>query len=470
MFSISTTRHDSVDTKRPGASSCACRNSTFAVEVHNTKNSPAPWYPRDLIEKYWPTADSATAVGCRTFVRKIYRLSIRIHRMDPQRCADATYDEPPPPYKYQRMQELPASSIHELPDQRILTPELEGDDGIAELGSSVEQTIDYPFNLDPSQTFYPCSSEANERGATANCTVLQQPTSVDVPRLPWSLDTQQHSASAPSLTIDGLSHESSPISPITTDTNGNSPTQSYSDTDLMAGMVSPLGTVSSCDSSWTRSHVVDKDYGCASYTSLPTSLEAIPIESFLETPQQSQAERLHVRRDDFLHPAVTPIFASHESYIPNSHPPVAWNDYLPKSHAQQDDSTTILLGDYAYCERLGWRYCGGYGGGAAQDEGAKQAVLTISEPGSSQHASHFDECQPSSHKFIELHDHQDPELYMESRADDTNYPLEHCTQCDKTFSGRYALLFTSRSYTSTDLTTDIGKATCDGMSSLSTTR
>jgi hypothetical protein len=368
------------------------------------------------------------------------------------------------------MQELPALSIHELPDQSMLTPELEGDDGIAELGSFVEQTIDYPFNLDPSQTFYPCSSVANERGATANCTVLQPPTSVDVPRLPWSLDTQQHFASAPSLTIDRLSHESSPISPITTNTNGNSPTQSYSDTDLTAGMVSPLGTVSSCNSSWTRSYVVDKDYGCASYTSLPVSLEASPIESFLETPQQSQAERLDVRRDDFSRPAVPLMYASHESYIPNNHPLVALNDYLPESYAQREDSTTILLGNYAYCERLGWRYCGGYGGDATQDEGPKQAVLTISEPGSSQHASHFDECQPLSRKFIELHDHQDPELCMGSRADETNRPLEHCTQCDKTFSGRYALLFTSRSYASIDLTIDIGKATCDGMSSLSTTR
>ena len=74
------------------------------------------------------------------------------------------------------------------------------------------------------------------------------------------------------------------------------------------------------------------------------------------------------------------------------------------------------------------------------DEEAKHMVLAVSKPESSQPASNVFESQQPSRKYIELYDHQDPELRIASRPDDIDHPLVPCAQCNKTFSGRYVSL------------------------------
>ena len=93
--------------------------------------------------------------------------------MDPQRYTNVNYDEPPPPYEYLQDQELPGSSIHELPDRHIPTQELEEFHGLTELEGSPTQASQDPFDLESSQASYPLSNASNERGMNTSPPVLQ---------------------------------------------------------------------------------------------------------------------------------------------------------------------------------------------------------------------------------------------------------------------------------------------------------
>ncbi|KAI5376316.1 hypothetical protein J4E82_005068 [Alternaria postmessia] len=348
--------------------------------------------------------------------------------MDPQRYTNVNYDEPPPPYEYLQDQELPGSSIHELPDRHIPTQELEEFHGLTELEGSPTQA---------SQASYPLSNEASERVMNTSPSVLQPSNPSEDQMLLWNLYTQQPFATAPSMTRDGQSHTSSPISPSTPDFDGLGSIQYHSNRDVASGTVSPLESVSSYRGYWSKSHLVDIDCNYASRISLPTSSEASPVESFRELGQQSETGNFHMQQDGYSSSAVSLAPTDNEQYNPNNDSLLPWDGVVLQPYGRSHSTARIPLGDYTYSDNLGWRYCGGYGIEETADEEAKHTMLAVSKPDSSQPASNFFENQQPSRKYIELYDHQDPELRIASRPDDIDHPLVPCAQCNKTFSGRY---------------------------------
>ncbi|KAB2101594.1 hypothetical protein AG0111_0g10130 [Alternaria gaisen] len=357
--------------------------------------------------------------------------------MDPQRNINVNYDEPPPPYEYPQDQELPGSSIHELPDRHIPTQELEEFHGLTELEGSPTQASQDPFDLKSSQASYPASNANNERGMSTSPLVIQSFNPGEDQMLLWSLNTQQPFATAPSMTRDGQSHTSSPISPSTPDVDSIYPIQIHSNRHFAAGTVSPLENVSPYRDYWSKSHLVDVDCNYALCISLPTSLEASPVHPFREGEQQFQRGTFHMQQDGCFS-VLSPSLTNNEHYTSNNDPVPAWDGVLAQPYGQSHSTARIPLGDYTYSDNLGWRYCGGYGQEETANEEAKHTVLAVSKPESSQLASNSMESQQPSRKYIELYDHQDPELQIASRPDDIDYPLVPCNRCDKTFSGRYA--------------------------------
>jgi hypothetical protein len=360
--------------------------------------------------------------------------------MDHRQYADVAYDEPPPPYQYRHGEELPAMPVYELPDQRMLTAELEGHHGFTELASPVEQTDDYSFDLGSNGMSHPCSNDASEHDATADRMVLQSSTSIEASIMLWSLNTQQQFGSASSMTSGGQSNQSSPISPVTPDVHGDYTTQSHSNANVAVGIVSPLESNSSYNSTWAIPHPLNMDCAHASYTSVSASAEASPTVPFREAVEQYQAECLGSQNDEYPRFAVPLASASHEPYVSGNHPPLSSDGSFSMSNAQCYHTTSIPLGTYQYSGSHGWQYCGMYGQDVTNDEDAKLTELRASKPGSSQISRLFNHDQQPSRNYIELHDHQDPELHVASREDETDYPLVPCGQCNKTFSGRYALL------------------------------
>ncbi|OAG21948.1 hypothetical protein CC77DRAFT_1007446 [Alternaria alternata] len=325
-------------------------------------------------------------------------------------------------------QELPGSSIHELPDRHIPTQELEEFHGLTELEGSPTQA---------SQASYPLSNEASERVMNTSPSVLQPSNPSEDQMLFWNLYTQQPFATAPSMTHDGQSHTSSPISPSTPDVDGLGSIQYHSNRDVASSTVSPLESVSPYRGYWSKSHLVDIDCNYASRISLPTSSEASPVESFRELGQQSETGNFHMQQDGYSSSAVSLPSTDNEQYNPNNDSLLPWDGVVLQPYGRSHSIVRIPLGDYTYSDNLGWRYCGGYGIEETADEEAKHTMLAVSKPNSSQPASNFFENQQPSRKYIELYDHQDPELRIASRPDDIDHPLVPCAQCNKTFSGRY---------------------------------
>ncbi|CAN9154118.1 unnamed protein product [Alternaria alternata] len=335
------------------------------------------------------------------------------------------------------MQELPALSIHELPDQRILAPELEGQHGFAELESPMDQPNDESLHAGLSPRSYSCSSESNEHVAAANRVAFRRTPSFEAPRLLWSLSTQQNLGAAPSMTSGEQSHMSSPISPLTPEVNSDYSTQLHPNTDLAPDGLSPLESISPFDDSWVTPDLVDMECDYTSHASLPKSLPASSMESAQENVQTSQVQRLNIRPDDYSGFAVPLSSANQGSYIPSNNPAFTGGDSLPESYAQYYGTTHIRLGIYEYGNPLGWQYRGMCGQDATENGDAEYTDSSANLPGSSQHTPQFAESQPPPGKYIELYDHQAPEVDMGLRADETDYPPEHCGQCDKMFSGRY---------------------------------
>ncbi|KAF7677083.1 hypothetical protein GT037_005295 [Alternaria burnsii] len=357
--------------------------------------------------------------------------------MYPHRYAEITPEEPPPPYEHQQMQELPALSIHELPDQRILAPELEGQHGFAELESPMDQPNDESLHAGLSRRSYSCSSESNEHVAAVNRMAFRRTPSFEAPRLLWSLSTQQDLGAAPSMTSGEQSHKSSPISPLTPEVSSDYSNQLHPNTDLAPDDISPLESISPFKNSWVMTDFVDMECDYALRATRPKSLAASSMESVQENVQLSQVRRLDIRPDDYAAFAVPLPSANQGSYIPRDHPAFAGGDSLPESYAQYHGTTNIRLGIYEYGNPLGWQYRGMCGQDATEDGDAEYTDSSANMPGSSQYTPHFAECQPSPGRYIELYDHQAPEVDMGLRADETDYPPEHCGQCDKMFSGRY---------------------------------
>jgi hypothetical protein len=338
----------------------------------------------------------------------MYRLSVRVHQMYAQPHAEVVREEPPPPYEHQHGHELSAASIHELPDGRMLAPELAGHHVLAELESPLELANEHPFAFETDPASYSDLSETNERGAAA---VLQPFTTAEATMLLWDLNTKHHCTSASSMMGSGQSFESSPISPVTPDVEGSRLAQLLPDASPTAGMVSPLEGAQSYDIYWPGLHQMDTFCGYPSHISLPTSLVTSPMETFRRNDQYPQAEHDRWQNDHLRSP--TPFgFASHPSHVPSTQSSFGSGHSLPESHSQWHDATGIRLGTYERCEQQGWQFCGAY---------------------------EEDTTTRSSANFVELDDQQAPQLCVASEEDEVDYPLELCSQCDKTFSGRYAL-------------------------------
>ncbi|RYN61197.1 hypothetical protein AA0118_g5911 [Alternaria tenuissima] len=436
-ITISTSRHHFVqDTTGPGAIPCICHSQFYAIPFDNAKSSSVPWCSKDLVGEERSSSNSAPTSRCRKFLQKICQFSIRTHRMDPQLNINVNYDAPPPPYEYSQGQELPGSSIHELSDRHIPTQELEEFHGLTELEGSPTQASQDPFDLESSQASYPLSNASNERGMNTSPPVLQSFSPSEDQMLLWSLNTQQPFVSAPSMTCDEQSHTSSPISPVTPGIDGICSIQIHSNRDVAASTVSPLESVSPYRDYWPKSHLVDVDCNYASRISLPTSSEASSVESFRELGQQFETGNLDMQQDGFPSSAVSIPPTDNEQYNTHNDPLLAWDGVVLQTYGQSHSTASIPLGDYTYSDNLGWQYCGGYEREETADEEVKHTVLAVSKPESSQSASNFFEGQQPSRKYIELYDHQDPELRIASRPDDIDHPLVPCNECDKTFSGR----------------------------------
>ena len=413
---------------------CACGNSTFATPVDSNKASTSLYYPKDNTGEAFSSDHTATVFRCRTFSRKIHRLSVRVHRMDYQRYADVVHHEPPPPYEDQYEYELPATSAHELPDGRMLDSELEGDHVFAELDGFLEQTNDYLLDPEAMQASYSDSSERDERGAAA----MQQPAAMaETPMLLRSLNTQDYSASAPSMTSGGQSLDSSPspISPVTPHVNGVRPAQVYSDANRPASTVSPLESLPADDVSWPRSIPMDTDWNPPSQISLSMPLVASHMESF-QGIAQHEAKRLDGRQDDTQWASLSFGLASQESYVPSIQPPPASGQSLPELCSQRHDATGIRFGTYECSDHQGWQFRGGYEQDVAEVGHINYQKSTANQPKSPQIAQRFGRSQGLSTNFVELDDHQYPQICERPEQGEIDFPLEHCDQCDKTFRGR----------------------------------
>jgi hypothetical protein len=336
--------------------------------------------------------------------------------------------ETPPPYGLDQSHELSASSIYELSDGDIPSRELEGYTELADSESPVDRTNDYRFSLG---TPYPDPSEIYERGVAA---VLPLPTPAEAPMLPWGLNTQHHSASAPSMTSDGQSHDPS-ISPVTPTVDENYPAHHRSYANGAASIVSPVESISAHNNCWTTPQLVDTNCGYS-----VTSLKASPVESFSVFSQQPQAGCLDVRRNDYPPSGMPFVSPSLESYVPGDHLPLASDNSLPEPRVQWPNTEAIRLDVYEHCEPGGWEHDGGYGQVVTEEQNARHPAFTLDQPIPSPYTDHFDQSQRSPRNYIELNDHQDPEPWVPPEVNKIEYPLEQCAQCDRTFSGRYALL------------------------------
>ena len=351
-----------------------------------------------------------------------------------QRYADVVHHEPPPPYEDQYEYELPATSAYELPDGGMLDSELEGDHVFAELEGFLEQTNDYLLDPQAMQASYSVSSEREERGSAA----VQQPAAMaEAPKLLRSLSTQYYSASAPSMTSGGQSLDSSPspISPVTPHVNGVRPAQVYSDANRPASTVSPLESLPADDVSWPRSIPMDTDWNHPSQISLSMPLVASHMESFRGIAQHG-AKRLDGRQDDALWASASFVLASQESYASSIQAEPAPDQSLLDSRSQRHDATGIRYGTYERSDDERWRFCGGYEQDAAEDENIKNQKSTAHQSGLLQYCHRFGGNQGPPTNFVELDDHQYPQLCEVSEQNEIDAPLERCNQCDKTFRGR----------------------------------
>jgi hypothetical protein len=241
------------------------------------------------------------------------------------------------------------------------------------------------------------------------------------------------------MTSGEQSHKSSPISPLTPEVSSDYSNQLHPNSDLAPDDISPLESILPFNNSWVMTDFVDMECDYALRATRPKSLAASSMESVQENVQLSQVRRLDIRPDDYAAFAVPLPSAYQGSYIPRDNPAFAGGDSFPESYAQYHGTTHIRLGIYEYGNPLGWQYRGMCGQDATEDGDAEYTDSSANMPGSSQYTPHFAECQSSPGKYIELYDHQAPEVDMGLRADETDYPPEHCGQCDKMFSGRYAL-------------------------------
>jgi len=347
--------------------------------------------------------------------------------MDPQQYAEAVHDEAPPAYGYPYGYELPAMPLHELSDRLMLAPELEGDDVFAELEVLMERTQDRSLESDTSQASFLDLDEIDERGATP---VGRSPTTADEPMLLWTLNTQYQSVSVPSMTSGRQSRKSSPspVSPVTPNVNGICSAQFYSDANRPASTVSPLESFPPNDFDLPRSFRMDTDWDHASF-------EANHVESFRGIPQQP-AKGLDGQQDDPAGSSVPFSFANHESHVPGIQSPPALGQSLPELRSQWHGATGIRYGTYECSDHQGWRFRGGYDQDVAEGGHINYQKSAANPPESPQIAQPFGRSQGSSTNFVELDDHQYPQICERLEQSEIGFPLEHCKKCDKTFSGR----------------------------------
>jgi hypothetical protein len=337
------------------------------------------------------------------------------------------HHETPLLYRHDQSHELSASSIYELSDGHIPGRELQGYPELAELDSHVDRTNDNRFGFGTNQAPYPDPGEINERGVAA---VLSPTTSAETPMPLWSLNTQHDSASAPSMTSDGQSHDPS-ISPVTPTGDENYPAQHSSYDNEAASIVSPVESILAYNSRWTTPQLVDTNCGYP-----VTSWQASPVESFQDFSQQPHAECLDVRRNGYPPSGMPFVSPSLESFVPGDYLPLASDNPLPEPRAQWPNTEAIRLGVGEHREQLGWEHHGRYGQVVNEVENA----TTLDQSRPSPYTHHFNDSQRSSRNYIELSDHQDPESWVPLEANKIEYPLEQCAQCGRTFSGKYALL------------------------------
>jgi len=347
--------------------------------------------------------------------------------MEAQQYAEAVHDEAPPAYGYPYGYELPAMPLHELSDRLMLAPELEGDDVFAELEVLMERTQGHSLESDTSQAAFLDLNEIDERGATP---VGRLPTTADESMLLWNLNTQYQSVEAPSMTSGRQSRKSSssPVSPVTPNVNDICSAQFYSDADRPASTVSPLDSFPPNDFDLPRSFRMDTDWDHASF-------EANHVESFRGIAQQP-AKGLDGRQDDLVESSEPFNLANHESHVPGIQSPPVPGQSLPELHSQWHGATGIRFGTYECSNHQGWQFRGGHEQDVAEDEHIVYQKLTANQSESPQVAHRFGGSQGPSTNFVELDDHQYPQPCERSGQGEIDFPLEHCDQCDKTFSGR----------------------------------
>lgn len=209
-------------TSRPGATSLASEalrpTSSVAALHQKIPNRSLDGY--DIPEETWPDSSNSTKPSrCRSFRKRFGRFFIhfaRMPRVDHKYAHDYAY-EALPPYSHRQASELAANTLSELPDQRLTTPEIPGQDlDVHELednspyGMSVQT---YSMENVESRDVPMCFEQTSNWGYLASGNFLQQNyTARTTPSYCPSLITEQSLSAVPGMTSMEHSHNSSPIS------------------------------------------------------------------------------------------------------------------------------------------------------------------------------------------------------------------------------------------------------------------